>query len=312
MSVTELIGFGRDLGTRFALVGLLPGAVLAFFVLALVWSGAPGDAPDLDRVLDKARELDAWAGGLLFLGLFVLALVAQPFQLALVRVLEGYWPVWLRGPGIRRERRRYDALAAITAHRTEAPDAATIAVMADAASRLRHLFPADPAWLLPTRLGNALRAAETRAGESYGLDAVVAWPRLYPLLRDPVRALVDDQRDALDLAARFCAVFGAAAVLSLALLATHGWWLLVPAACLLLAWLSYRGAVAAAVAYGEGIHAGIDLHRFDLLAALHLPLPSTLEQERAINEQLSLFLRQNWPADFVYDHEAAAPEGGRP
>ena len=59
MSVSDLIGFGRDIGTRFALVGLLPGVVLALFVLALVWSGAPGDAPDLDRVLDHARDLDA-------------------------------------------------------------------------------------------------------------------------------------------------------------------------------------------------------------------------------------------------------------
>jgi hypothetical protein len=122
------------------------------------------------------------------------------------------------------------------------------------------------------------------------------------LLPDGVRALVDDQRDALDLAARFCVIFATAAAVSLALLATHGWWLLVPAACLLLAWLSYRGAIAAAIAYGEGIRAAIDLHRFDLLGALHLPLPATLEQERAVNEQLSLFLRQSWPVDLVYEH----------
>jgi hypothetical protein len=303
VNVADLIGFGRDIGTRFALVGLLPGAVLAFFVLALVWSGAPADPPDLDRILDHARALDAWAGGLLFGGLVVLALVAQPLQLALVRVLEGYWPAALRRLRVPRQRRRYDALATAAAPRTELPDAETLAAMADADSRLRRLFPPDPAWLLPTRLGNALRAAETRAGEPYGLDAVVAWPRLYPLLGEGVRTLVDDQRDALDLAARFCAVFAAAAAISLALLAPHGAWLLVPAVCLLLAWLSYRAAIAAAVAYGEGIRAAIDLHRFDLLAALRLPLPSTLEQERAINEQLSLFLRQNWPADFAYDHD---------
>ena len=308
MSVSDLIGFGRDMGTRFALIGLLPGGFLALFVLALVWSGAPGDAPDLDRVLDHARDLDAWAGGLLFLALVVTALVLQPLQLGLVRALEGYWPARVRALGLDRQQRRYDTLATAAAPRAAMPDAAELAAMADAESRLRRLFPADPAWLLPTRLGNALRAAETRAGEPYGLDAVVAWPRLYPLLPDGVRALVDDQRDGLDLAARFCAVFAAAAVVSLVLLVTHGWWLLVPAGCLLLAWLSYRGAIAAAVAYGEGIRAAIDLHRFDLLTAMHLPLPATLEQERAVNEQLSLFLRQSWPVDFVYEHGARDAE----
>jgi hypothetical protein len=302
MSVSDLVGFGRDIGTRFALVGLLPGAVLALLVLALVWSGAPGDAPDVDRVLDHARDLDGWAGGLLFLALVVAALMLQPLQLGLVRALEGYWPAPVRALALGRQRRRRDALAAAAAPRAQMPTAAELTAMADAESRLRRLFGSDPDWLLPTRLGNALRAAETRAGEPYGLDAVVAWPRLYPLLPDGVRALVDDQRDALDLAARFCVIFATAAAVSLALLATHGWWLLVPAACLLLAWLSYRGAIAAAIAYGEGIRAAIDLHRFDLLGALHLPLPATLEQERAVNEQLSLFLRQSWPVDLVYEH----------
>jgi hypothetical protein len=311
MSVADLIGFGRDLGTRFALVGMVPGGLLAVFVLALLWSGAPDEAPDLDVMLDHARGLDGWEAGLLVVAVGVSALLLQPLQLGLVRLLEGYWPAWA-GPftarGRRRQRARFDALAAVSAPRPEPPGPEELIAMGAADAQLRRSFPADPAALLPTRLGNVLRAAESRAGEPYGLDAVVAWPRLYPLLSDSVRAVVDDQRDGLDLAARFCAVFAAAAAVSAGLLLTAGWWLLVPAACLALAWLSYRGAVAAAVAYGEGIRAAIDLHRFDLLTALRLPLPATLEQERAINEQLSLFLRQSWPVDFVYSHGAAEPE----
>jgi len=311
MSLAALIGLGRDIGTRLAVIGLIPGGALALFVLALVWSGAPGDAPEVDRVLDHARDLDAWAGGLVFFTLVVLTLVLQPLQLSLIRLLEGYWPSRLSGlarAGRERQLRRFDALTEAAAPRPQPPTPADLAAMGDADSQLRRLFPSEREWLLPTRLGNALRAAESRPGDPYGLDAIVAWPRLYPLLPDAVRALVDDQRDGLDLAARFCAVFAAAAAVSLALLAIHGWWLLVPAGCLVLAWLSYRGAVAAAVAYGEGVRAAIDLHRFDLLTAMHLPLPATLEQERAVNEQLSLFLRQSWPVDFVYEHGAREAE----
>ena len=135
--------------------------------------------------------------------------------------------------------------------------------MSEAASELRLLPPREH--VMPTQLGNALRAAEVRAGEPYGLDAVVAWPRLYPLLSDPVRAVVDGQRDALDVNARFCAVFGAAAAISAALLVTHGWWLLVAAGWLVLSWLAYRATVAAALAYGEAIRTAVDLHRFTLL-----------------------------------------------
>jgi hypothetical protein len=300
VSLVELIGLGRDIGARFALVGLLPAGVLALFVLALLSSGAPGDAPDLDRVLDHARDLDAWAGGLLFLALLVAALVAQPLQLGLVRWLEGYWPARLAARGRARYERRVAALEAATAPRRAPPTAAEIDEMSRAASELRLLPPREH--VMPTRLGDALRAAELRAGEPYGLDAVVAWPRLYPLLSEPVRGLVDGQRDALDLNARFCAGFAAAAVIAAALLAAHGWWLLVAVGCLVLAWLAYRSAVAAAIAYGEAIRTAVDLHRFSLLEALHLPLPATPEDERALNGKVSRFLLQGVPLDAPYQH----------
>jgi hypothetical protein len=71
---------------------------------------------------------------------------------------------------------------------------------------------------------------------------------------------------------------------------------------LVLAWLAYRAAVAAAVAYGEGIRAAVDLHRFTLLEALHLPLPATPEEERELNRRLSRFLLQGVPLDAPYQH----------
>jgi hypothetical protein len=303
VSVVDLIGLGRDIGARFAVVGLVPSAALALFVLALVWSGAPGNAPELDRILDEARDLDAWSGGLLFAGLLVFALVFQPLQLGLVRWLEGYWPPALDGVAERgrtRFQRRYDALAADLAPRRTAPTVADLTQMAEKARKLRLYPPREH--LMPTRLGNALRAAEIRAGEPYGLDTVVAWPRLYPLLPDPVRAVVDGNRDALDVNARFCAVFAAAAIIAAGMLAPHGWWLLVPIGCLVLAWLAYRSALAAALAYGESIRTAVDLHRFTLLEALHLPLPATPEEERALNAKLSRFLLQGVPLDAPYQH----------
>ena len=304
MSVVDLIGLGRDIGARFAVVGLVPSAALALFVLALVWSGAPGDAPELDRILDEARDLDAWSGGLLFTGLLIFALVFQPLQIGLVRWLEGYWPPALHRVAklLRaRFRRRLDALAERGGFLWRAPPtAAEIAEATEAARKLRLYPPREH--LMPTRLGNALRAAEIRAGEPYGLDTVVAWPRLYPLLPDPVRAVVDGNRDALDVNARFCAVFTAAAIIAAGMLAAHGWWLLVPVGCLVLAWLAYRSALAAAIAYGESIRSAVDLHRFTLLEALHLPLPATPEEERALNAKLSRFLLQDVPLDVAYEH----------
>jgi len=62
---------------------------------------------------------------------------------------------------------------------------------------------------------------------------------------------------------------------------------------LILAWLSYLGAIAAAIAYGESIQTAYDLYRFEVLKAFHLPLPANLKEERELNKRLSDFLRQD-------------------
>jgi hypothetical protein len=56
-----------------------------------------------------------------------------------------------------------------------------------AISQLRLAYLPKPKRLLPTRLGNALRAAEDRAGQRYGLLTVTILPRLYPYLSERVR-----------------------------------------------------------------------------------------------------------------------------
>ena len=167
---------------------------------------------------------------------------------------------------------------------------------------LRERYP-EKRSLMPTTLGNVLRAAEEIAGSRYGLDTVVTWPRLYPLLSDKLRTILDDQRNQLDFAARFCVIFLIFTAISTVLLFKHGWWLSIPAITLALAWLSYRAAVAAGLAYGKGIKAAYDLHRFDLLKALHLPLPPNLEIEKQCNNKLSRFLILVYYENFQYKHE---------
>ncbi len=292
MSLQQATGAVSDLGVRFNLVGVLPTAVLATGVAALVASGAPGTSPDGDELIDTLDALTGTDVVLLTAAVIVIALILQPLQLALVRVLEGYWgngAIGRRASGLftARHRRRRQALERKSSSEGEAPGQSVALAMADAAQRLRRTYPPEP--LLPTALGNALRAAEYRAGRPYGLDAVLAWPRLYPLLSPSVRAAVDDLRLQLDVAARFTAMFVLAALASAGLLATHGWWLLVPAGALVLAWISYRGAIAAAGAYGGAVEVAFDLTHLELRKALHLSRPPDRETERTLNRSLTDF-----------------------
>lgn len=306
MKLDSLISDGLEaFGPRFRLIGLLPNGVLCLFLLALAWSGAPDRAPDLERVVQRVADLRTTEAVVLAIGVLSFALVLQPLQLSVVRILEGYWgSSWLANKVAaayiflqRRRRRILEAAAQCSA--PAGRDEKRRAAMA--AWRLRREYPPEDK-VLPTRLGNVLRAAEDRAGRRYGLDAVVIWPRLYPLLGEKLAATLADRRDQFDVAARFCVVFFLAAVAAGAVLSRHGARLFVPGAALVMAWLSYRSALAAAVAYGETIESAFDLHRFDLLKALHLPLPCDRETERAANEELCGFLRQGLPVNFTYQH----------
>jgi hypothetical protein len=305
------IAAAKELGLRFTLVGVLPIAALALYVVALIVSMMAGGSPDLTALAKFAHGLTA-ADALVLVGsIVVLAFLLQPLQLALVRLLEGYWGssclarvadriavAWHRW------RRQKLEAASQSTHKPSTDEAVE---MAAAARRLRRFYPA-PDRLLPTMLGNVLRAAEDKADVRYGLDTVVIWPRLYYVLSEALQNSLADQRNQLDIAARLCVVFVLAVIASAALLYRHGWWNLAESIAVVLAWMSYRSAIAAALAYGESIQAAIDLHRFDLLKALHLPPPPDREAERAANRLLCDFLRQGMPVNFIYQHPDSESE----
>src|SRR4051812_34759868 len=92
MTFDSLVGGSfKTFGTRFSLVGLLPSGLLCLFVLALIWSGAPERAPEFERVAQLVADLRPMETAGLAASILLLALVLQPLQLPMVRILEGYW-----------------------------------------------------------------------------------------------------------------------------------------------------------------------------------------------------------------------------
>ncbi|MDX8142308.1 hypothetical protein SK854_09305 [Lentzea sp. BCCO 10_0061] len=292
---------------RFVLVNYLPTAAGAVCVLVLVWAGAPGPRLDFGAAWRTAGKIGVGEAFVLVLAVTLLSLLVQPLQLALVRLLEGAWPRFTAGPFRWWQRKRRARLARSAEVSSEEP--AEVQRAGQAAVLLRQRFPHDEHLVRPTALGNVLTAMEDQAGRAYGLDAVVVWPRLYPVLGEQVRAVVADRRDSMDLAARLSVTLGLTAVVSAALLHRAGWWLLVALGLLVAARLAYRGCVQAALAYGEAVETAFDLHRFDLYRALHLPLPDDVEAEKQDNRRLSAFWRQGRPVRFEYRHESPEDQG---
>jgi hypothetical protein len=316
MKLDGLIDSGlKEIGPRLSLIGLLPNLALFGLIAALLASGAPQSAPDTATLLAAAKDPGGGEALLLVAGLLALALVVQPLQITLVRLLEGYWG---SAPGARtlarwcteREVKRRQALVDALRHEGEGgPDAATLQRMQASAAALLQGFPASAERLMPTALGNALRAAEDRPQRAYGLDGVTIWPRLFPLLPEAMKSLLGDARNQMDVTLRFAAVFVLAALACAALLWRHPPWLALALVFLALAWLSYRAGVQAAMAYGQMVEVAFDLYRFSLYPALHLALPEDPVAERAINEQLSAVLRQRVAPGYRYAHPAPPKPG---
>jgi hypothetical protein len=211
-------------------------------------------------------------------GLFVFAFILSGQVVALTRLWEGYWPrgreAWPAAWRIARHRKRWDRLDL---------------QRDDDYMRRYYGFPVGKGDLLPTRLGNALRAAADYAGddERYGMDAVFYWPRLYLGELGPAdtRTLVEDYRSGLDrmvLLASLAAIFPFAGLVVRAV-ADASWlaWLVSAVVALLVAWLAYEAAVRSAVAFGDVVRACFDLYRRPLMKQFGLALPDSLAVERS-------------------------------
>ena len=273
-----------------ALLLLLPRALV--YSLGATWRWWAKLISPQDYTGEGSPQLALLAGGLLLITL--IAYLLQAFTRLLVRTYEGYtWPLALRRWVAGRVAPRWRALKQERAEAVRQNDLARYARRQD---QLHYEYP-DHAWLLlPTRLGNALRAAEGYAGRVYGMDAPFWWPRLWPLLPEKSQTAVDDGLTTMASLLNFATLMIYVAIdvalyLNGCLIPHRVWWA-VGALALggLLVVVAYRGAAAQARGYSQQIRIAVDLHRFKLLKALHVPLPATPQEERALWARLAAWL----------------------
>ncbi|MGK3207428.1 hypothetical protein [Amycolatopsis sp. MEPSY49] len=160
----------------------------------------------------------------------------------------------------------------------------------DALGYATERFP-DPARLMPTRLGNALRREEDRAGRQYGLDAVVTAPHFALIADERHVQYLRDARQQLDTSVRLCVVSALATLETVACLVTDGWWLFIGLATYGLTYLAYRASVSAADEYTTALRTLIDLNRFKFYESLRIRHPRSSAEERSTNTRLMDLLR---------------------
>ena len=237
---------------------------------------------------------------------FLSSKAMQTFQFPAIRLLEGYWPWPLNKLGshmVSRNRkdfaRRYKILLEL---KIKDDNKST---SSDEQNQLRqldawiHSNPAQESYLLPTRLGNLIRAREQASSRKYGLDSIVCWPRFWCLLPECLQNEITSSRAALNQNAELW-LWGLLFLVWMAMFLqrnTNDTILeqAAPAIVVVLisiVWMffAYRMALQNAAIYGDLVETAFDLHRFALYDAVSWPRPIDSDEEKAKGEQLSEFL----------------------
>lgn len=165
--------------------------------------------------------------------------------------------------------------------------------------RLDRFFPKSETALLPTRLGNAIRAFERHSNVRWGLDGITIWPRIEALLSAEERELLAEAKVTfyvfLNAAVGAFAV-GVCLVVDKALHAPDAAasWPLY-AIPFVLGYVLYRAAIGPATDWGDSVRSSIDLHRLELYEKLGVRAPTSFSDERALGVKVSQVLHYGEP-----------------
>ncbi|GAA1719227.1 hypothetical protein GCM10009745_80240 [Kribbella yunnanensis] len=293
----------RILGSRFLLSVLMPVLLTAGASggVALAATGStPGDAI-------QAWQRYSGSGQFLATLWVVLGLVGSAYLLAVchlpfLRLIEGYWPEIAPLRHLRERRTKSHRRVAESGWQRVAELHAAQAHLRAAAlaTQLSTRYPPRRRLIdgcLPTALGNHLRAAEFYPLERYGIDAVVIWPRLLPLLAPEAIARVNAARTALDTTVTLLGLATAfGAVWPLVLLASgSGALAALPLLAWPMAWCAHRASLQAATAFGQEVAVVFDLYRHKLPHHLELVVPADPDEERRMWDDLGQFYLRNLP-----------------
>jgi hypothetical protein len=157
-------------------------------------------------------------------------------------------------------------------------------------------YAAFPDSIAPTRMGNIAGTLRSYAQTRYGMPLDIVWTRFQRVLQDDEKlsGTLQDAKIQLDFLVSLTWLAGAFTFVWSIVLGTcaRASWTFLAVSVMgpLLVFSSYRLACRAYRIFAEVMRGAVDLHRFDLLAELRLPLPTFPEQERETWRRVSDWL----------------------
>lgn len=205
------------------------------------------------------------------------------FNFTIIRILEGYFgwdsPILkpLKQIKVLEKKKLYNNLLRQKAYYMNS------IIGKNAVQYLDTYFPNNKDSILPTRLGNAIKAFEDYPSLRYGIDSVALWPRLAPILvENKYIEFVSQQKSSFDflinlmIATIICSF-------ELVYLCIYLNKILFCIFILIASFLSikflYFGIINGAVQWGFSVRVAFDLYRKDLWTLLRLKSVNTFSDE---------------------------------
>ncbi|KPQ31456.1 MAG: hypothetical protein HLUCCA11_23725 [Phormidesmis priestleyi Ana] len=247
------------------------------------------------------------------------AFAVQQIESICLHFLEGYyWPQWVAPLGwlyrklLKRQERRLQKLKVRWEVLSHQRHQQTVADVDDTKyETIRELYlleyqrrwiPSQVEYLMPTVLGNILRAAERRPWHKYKLDSVVCWPCLWLLLPDNARKDVQEARESLNSSVRLW-------IWSILFVLVWAWWTwwAIPIG-VTTALFAHQRILSSARSYGNLLEATFDLYRINLYKALRWSLPKTSEEEKKQGEILTEYLWRGSIRNITFQNDSPVIE----
>jgi len=294
-------GLAGQLGTDWASRLLMPAFMFWGMGALAIGLGHRFDVNQLLGIANhvmgmKTVELGAIVVAAL-VGLTLSGLAIDHLTLPFLKSLEGYWPKWLNWLLAKRVKvwqgkvadkdKRWQKLA--DKYRAGTASLLETREYAGLDDELRR-FPDNPNDMMPTRLGNILRAAEMRPEHKYGLNVLVTWAALWLVLDKDAKDEVGAARASLDDAVR--------AVIWSVLTLVWCWeaaWVAIPAVIALI--VSWRAVIGSALSYADLVEGLFDAFRGRLYEALGWPRPKNPAEEYAAGQAITIYLRRGARGD---------------
>jgi hypothetical protein len=154
---------------------------------------------------------------------------------------------------------------------------------------LSYQYPDKEEFVLPTRLGNNIRAFEVYSRIMYGFEYVDGWSRLLAVVPESYRTLVDNAKNKSDLWINTLVLSEILLILEIIL-----WWqnnnlflLFLSGVTAVFSLFCILRANQSAVGWGDYVKSAFDTYRHDLLKILELPRPTNRDQEKDVWRRFS-------------------------